>query len=72
MSGGHALLDDGVTRRNLPHMISMCLSWIRHALAAVDLLDLVDQVLLRLADTEDAQHVLWSGVPWVSCWPTST
>ena len=29
-----------------------------HTLAAVDLLDLVDEVLLRPADTEDAQDLL--------------
>ena len=48
-----------VTRRSICRtMISMCLSWIEHALAAVDLLDLVDQVHLHRARAEDPQHLL--------------
>ena len=48
-----------VTRRSICRtMTSMCLSWIVHALAAVDLLHLVDQVLLHGPRAEDAQHLL--------------
>ena len=39
-------------------MTSMCLSWIDTPCAAVDLLDLVDEVQLHRARAEDAQHLL--------------
>ena len=55
----------GVTRlehrdpaQHLPHDDLDVLVVDRHALRAVDGLDLVDQVLLGLADTEDAQDLL--------------
>ena len=37
---------------------SMCLSWMLHALQPVDLLDLVEQVLLQLALTEDLEDLV--------------
>ena len=51
-------LDHRDPAQHLPHDDLDVLVVDRHALAAVDRLDLVDQVLLGLADTEDAQHVL--------------
>ena len=53
-------------------MISMCLSWIDTPWRAVDLLDLVDQVLLPPCGPRIRSTSCGSGVPWVSCWPTST
>ena len=48
-----------VTRRSICRtMISMCLSWIDTPCDAVHGLDLVHQVLLRPAHTEDPQDVL--------------
>ena len=55
---GVAGLDHRDPAQHLPHDDLDVLVVDRHALAAVDRLDLVDQVLLGLADTEDAQHLL--------------
>lgn len=43
-----------------------------HALAAVHVLHLVDQVHLDRTRPEDAQHLLRSMAPMISFWPTST
>ena len=58
--------------QHLPHDDLDVLVVDGHALAAVHRLDLVHQVLLRLADTQDAQDLLRVGRARVSCWPTST
>ena len=58
---GVALLEHEDPAQHLPHDDLDVLVVDRHALAAVHLLDLVHQVLLGLADTEDAQHLLRVG-----------
>ena len=55
---GVTRLDHRDPAQHLPHDDLDVLVVDRHALAAVDRLDLVHQVLLRLADTEDAQHLV--------------
>ena len=58
---GVALLEHEDPAQHLPHDDLDVLVVDRHTLAAVHLLDLVHQVLLGLADTEDAQHLLRVG-----------
>ena len=55
---GVARLEHRDPAQHLPHDDLDVLVVDRHALRAVDRLDLVDEVLLGLADTEDAQDLL--------------
>ena len=58
---GVAGLDDRDPAQHLPHDDLDVLVVDRHTLRAVDLLDLVHEVLLRLADAEDPQDLLRVG-----------
>src|SRR5215218_4869894 len=55
---GVARLDDRDPAQHLPHDDLDVLVVDRHTLLAVDVLHLVDEVHLRLARAEDAEHVL--------------